>query len=429
VILGAGVTGISAARTSGGVVYEAADHPGGLCSSYSLDPGSSDRQYGVVKDEAYRFEPGGGHWIFGGDPDVLGLIKALCPVERSVRRSAVYFREQNRYVPYPLQDHLDHLPGPLAERALGEQNSEVARARTLAEWLTLRFGATLCQLFFHPFHQLYTAGLSDRIAPQEAQKSPRPLPAASAGPAAAKEPRGYNASFLYPREGLASLVGRLAAGCRIEYGKLAVWIDPAAREVQFADGTTVAYDRLISTLPLDRTLEMAGLHVDAPTDPYTSVLVLNIGAIRGPACPDHHWIYVPGSRAGFHRIGFYSNIDAGFLPVARRSERSRVALYVERAFAGGVRPSETELRRYEAAVVSELVDWGFLAAAEVVDASWVETAYTWSWPGSGWRALALRTLEAHGVEPVGRFARWRFQGVANSIRDGLQAGSRLRRPR
>ncbi len=429
VILGAGVTGVSAARTSGGVAYEAAEQAGGICGSYSLSPGSNERQYGSVKCDAYRFEPGGGHWIFGGDPEVLSLIDALAPVERYERRSAVYFPDRRSYVPYPLQEHLACLPREVAERALGERAGEAEAPGTLTQWLTQRFGPTLCRLFFHPFHELYSAGLCDRIAPQEFHKSPVPLPATLSGAATASTPSGYNASFVYPQEGLDHLVRKLADGCRIEYGKSALRISPAEREVYFADGTKVAYDRLLSTLPLDQTLAMAGLRVAPRTDPYTSVLVLNIGAVRGPACPEQHWIYLPGSRSGFHRIGFYSNVSAGFLPAEPPDGRSRVSLYVERAFAGGARPTRSEQQNYAASVVAELQEWGFIAEAEVVDASWIETAYTWSWPDSDWRALALQALERHAVQLAGRYACWRFQGIADSIRDGLRAGAQLREPR
>ena len=428
VILGAGVTGVAAARASGGVAYEAAEQAGGLCGSYSRSPGSSERQHGVAKDDAYRFEPGGGHWIFGGEPEVLELIDALAPVQRFQRRSAVFFPERRRYVPFPLQEHLESLPQEIAARARGEQRDSGGAAVTFSEWLRHRFGATLCDLFFHPFHALYTAGLCDRIAPQESEKSPVPRPVPPAGDAAPRTGAGYNASFAYPREGLDTLVGRLAAGSRVEFAKRAVRMDPDAREVYFADGSSTGYDRLLSTLPLDQTLAMAGLRVEAAQDPHTSVLVLNIGALRGPACPDQHWLYLPGSRSGFHRIGFYSNVDSGFLPAAHREARSRVSLYVERAFAAGARPTEAEERRYAASVVAELQDWGFIAEPEVVDASWVETAYTWAWPGSRWRELALQALEQRGVELAGRYARWRFQGIADSIRDGLRAGARLREP-
>jgi hypothetical protein len=280
-----------------------------------------------------------------------------------------------------------------------------------------------CDLFFDPFHALYTAGLCDRIAPQESEKSPLPRPA----PAARTDRAGYNASFAYPREGLDTSWGA-SPPARIEFAKRAVRIDLGAREVLFADDSSAGYDRLLSTLPLDQTLAMASLRVEAAQDPHTSVLVLNIDALRGPACPDHHWLYLPGSRSGFHRIGFYSNVDPGFLPAEHRETCTRVSLYVERAFAAGARPAEAEERRYAASVVAELQDWGFIAEPEVVDTSWVETAYTWSWPGSRWRELALEALERRGIELAGRYARWRFQGIADSIRDGLRAGARLREP-
>jgi hypothetical protein len=37
--------------------------------------------------------------------------------------------------------------------------------------------------------------------------------------------------------------------------------------------------------------------------------VLNIGGVRGAKCPLDHWLYLPASRAGFHRVGFCSNVD------------------------------------------------------------------------------------------------------------------------
>jgi protoporphyrinogen oxidase len=153
--------------------------------------------------------------------------------------------------------------------------------------------------------------------------------------------------------------------------------------------------------------------------------VLNVGATRGPACPDDHWVYVPRSRAGFHRVGLYSNVDPAFLPVSARADASRVSLYVERAWPGDSRPDPSEIPRYAAAVTRELQDWGWIGAVEVADPTWIDVAYTWRWPGSRWREDALRVLDGHGVQQVGRYARWTFQGIADSIRDGLAVGAAL----
>ncbi|HEX4132686.1 MAG TPA: FAD-dependent oxidoreductase [Pirellulales bacterium] len=425
-ILGGGMTGLAAGYASGAPVYEAAPEPGGICSSYYVRPGSTERLAQAPSDgEAYRFEIGGGHWIFGGDPVVLDLIRSFVPVKSYARVSSVFFHDTRRFVPYPLQNNLRFLPPAVAQAALTELVAPRQSFRTMKEWLRASFGPTLCELFFNPFHELYTAGMYERIAPQDAYKSPINLGEVIAGAFDAAKPVGYNTTYIYPEPGLNMLASRLGAGCDVRYGKRAVTIDAKAREVHFADGTSAGYEKLISTLPLHETMAMAEFTVDAEPDPYTSVLVLNIGAVRGPECPADHWLYNAGTASGFHRVGFYSNVDTHFLPRSARAENNRVSIYVERAFPGGKRPSAAEARDYSSAVVSELQRWGFIAEAEVVDPTWIDVAYTWSWPGSRWVPSAMRALQAENIFPVGRYARWTFQGIADSLRDGLFAGPAL----
>ena len=387
VILGAGMTGLAAGRVSGGIVYEATGTPGGICSSYYMVRGDERCHSSRPGPGAYRFEVGGGHWIFGGDPSVLGLIERLAGTRRYERRSSVFFPDTKRLVPYPLQNHLRHLGPDVAARALAEMANGAAGSPattmpaatmpmpTMADWLGRTFGRTLCDLFFDPFHALYTGGLYTQIAPQDSYKSPVDLELVRAGAFAGTAAVGYNATFVYPPAGL--------------------------------DG-------------LARALAIAGLDA-GPPDPCTSVLVLNIGARRAGSCPDDHWLYVPRSRAGFHRVGFYSNVDESFLPDGGRD--SLVGLYVERTHDHGALPDAEAIARYANAVVAELQDWGFIGDAEVVHPTWIDVAYTWAWPGSPWRADALRLLDRHGITQVGRYGRWSFQGIADSIRDGLSVGA------
>jgi len=128
-ILGGGMTGLAAGMTSGLPVFEAAESPGGICSSYYVRPDSSQRLVQAPRDgEAYRFEIGGGHWIFGGDPVVLRFLRTLTPVKSYSRRSAVYFHGKSLYDPYPLQNHMRFLGPDLASQALMEM------ARPLGTW-------------------------------------------------------------------------------------------------------------------------------------------------------------------------------------------------------------------------------------------------------------------------------------------------------
>jgi hypothetical protein len=218
----------------------------------------------------------------------------------------------------------------------------------------------------------------------------------------------------------------MADSCDVRYGHRVVAIDPVAREVAFDDGSSAAYTELVSTLPLVDAVQLAGLELDGDPDPHTSVLVLNIGAERGDRHPDAHWIYQPHSTSGHHRIGFYSNVDESFLPFSARRVRDRSAVYVERAYRGGHVPTAVEQSEFTDAVVAELQASGYLGAVDVVDPTWIDVAYTWSWPGSTWRARAIDALAARGIHQVGRFARWSFQGIADSVQEGLHAGTARR---
>ena len=429
IILGAGMTGLAAGVASGLPVFEALDHPGGICRSYYLRAGSSQPQPTAPEDdESYRFEIGGGHWIFGGDSLVHRFLESMAHLSAYQRRSAVYFRENDCYIPYPLQNNLRFLHREIIVPALQEMclaTTTRAKTTTMADWLQASFGPTLTRLFFDPFHQMYTAGLWQEIAPQDPYKSPVDLRQAIQGAFSEPEPVGYNARFVYPGNGLEHLARQMAARADVRYGRRVVAIDVSARQIRFQDGEVISYRTLVSTLPLNQMLAMTALTVPSPPDPAPGVLVLNIGAVRGPRCPEQHWLYLPDSAGGCHRVGFYSNVDRSFLPASARAGNDRVAIYVEKAYREGQKPLPQQITEVTAQVIAQLQQWEWIAAVEVSDPTWVEVAYTWSWPGSHWKQKALALLERHHIYQVGRYARWTFQGIADSIRDGLLAGSAL----
>lgn len=429
-IIGGGMTGLAAGMVSDMPVFEAQEVPGGICSSYYLRAGQTDPLFRSPDDgEAYRFEIGGGHWIFGGDPAILHFIRSTVKVRTYERKSGVYFSKSGQYIPYPIQNHLGYLGKDTASRSLSEiANPPEGVPVTMEQWLKKSFGKTLCDLFFAPFHELYTAGLWTKIAPQDAYKSPVNLDVAIKGAFDKNPPAvGYNVTYLYPEDGLNTLSLKMADESDIRYGKKVVNINAKNKEIEFADGSGEKFDNLVSTLPLNKAVEMAGLSIDEEPPPYTSVLVLNIGATRGSKCPDDHWLYIPDSESRFHRVGFYSNVDRSFLPRSSQEANDRVSIYVEKAYANGNKPSDSEIKQYAVSVVNELKSWGFVDEAETVHPTWIDVAYTWSMPGSAWRNTAIKELEKHGVYQIGRYGRWVFQGIAESIKDGFFIGGAMGR--
>lgn len=428
-ILGAGVTGLAAGIASGFPVFEAGDVPGGICSSYYMRPSETKRLYTAPADgDVYRFEMGGGHWVFDSDLIVLNLLRSLAPLKSYARHSSVYLRDMNLFVSYPIQNHLHRLGAVSATKIVQEMIQGAFSNRSvfsMADWQLAHFGPTLCELFFDPFHELYSAGLWKWIMPQDDYKSPVNLSQVIQGVVSMAAPVGYNVTFVYPIEGLNAIVQRMAEKSTIHYQKRVVGIDVKYRRVHFADGSGVDYETVLSTLPLNRTMDLAGLKVDSQPDPCTSVLVVNVGAVKGPRCPQDHWVYIPRSQSRFHRVGFYSNVDESFLPVSVRRFERHVSLYIEKAYQDGQKPDDTQVRNISQAMVRELQDWEWIDEPDVVDATWIDVAYTWSWVGSQWKREALRLLDQNHVIQVGRFARWVFQGIGDSIRDGLMAGAAL----
>ena len=366
IILGAGPTGIAAAHKTGGVIYEETSKPGGICMSYY--------------EEGYRFEKGGGHWIFGqGDANMLEAIEFMTKfanLKGYIRRAGVYL---NKIYDYPIQNYFGEGPVNMTEG-------------TMKKWLYDKFGNEQCKLFFFPFNAKYTAGLYKYVAPQDEQKNP-------------VMNKGYNHEFLYPEKGLDHMIGNMINGLEIHYNKQAIAIDYKQKEVAFADGTSVKYDRLISTIPLNRMMKLLSMPENEEL-PYNSTLVMNIGATKGKNCPTEHWLYTPHSKSGFHRVGFYSNVDKSFAP------KNRVAIYLEWAF---LKEEPTEMHQ----AIEELKSWGFIKKVDYFDKHRIDIAYTWNFSDSEVRESFMEFIKAAGITQIGRYGAWKFQGIAESIKDGL----------
>ena len=237
---------------------------------------------------------------------------------------------------------------------------------------------------------------------------------------------GYNNVFYYPEEGLDRFIGAVAARCRIHFQHRVLRIDSSTRVVWFADGQSVPYDRMISTIPLDAMVRICGISCGSPPDPATAVLVVNIAARKGANCPPYHWVYVPRSRSGIHRVGFYSNVERSFLPAQFRDRDDVVSIYAEKSDRGECKPTPAELKSAVAAIVDELKDWGFITDVLVVDPTYTDPAYTWSWQGSQWAKEAIARLAERGIQQIGRYGAWRFQGILASFEEGLAAGKAAR---
>ncbi len=119
----------------------------------------------------------------------------------------------------------------------------------------------------------------------------------------------YNSTFIYPEGGAIEFINALASSIRpggIALDEPLIAVD-LERRVARTSRREIAFERLVSTAPFNRLLDLVGLRHDPTVWSWNKVLVYNFGFDRkGPR--DVHWIYYPDPACAFYRIGFYDNI-------------------------------------------------------------------------------------------------------------------------
>jgi len=136
------------------------------------------------------------------------------------------------------------------------------------------------------------------------------------------KPMGPNARFGYPLHGgfQALMNGFLShVNDRLRLNTRVVAISPSRRLITLSDGSKVAYEQLISTMPLPLLIQNIG--DEAPAEireataklRYVSVRCVHIGVGR-EELTGKHWIYYPESTV-FHRIFVQGNASPHCNPV------------------------------------------------------------------------------------------------------------------
>lgn len=429
-ILGAGLTGLSCAHHLGAQrayrLIEKNDAVGGLARTRS-------RPHGFLCD-------GTGHWLHLRNDVTKALVHGLLGdnLERRERKARVY--SKGVFTLYPFQANTYGLPKEVvAECVLGliraRYEEDRPEAKNYKEWVRNEFGEGICEHFMYPYNaKIYGVPL-ETLATNFAQKYiPRPsVDAVIQGALGlSKEALGYNASFLYPKQGGIGALGEsLHASARIkaELQREPTAIDLAQKQVHMRDGEVIRYDRLVNTIPLDRFIDLVVAASpqavpDAVRDARArlranSVLYFDVG-IRGAPKPhqDLHWIYVPEAEFPFYRVGSYTGVEPNLAPPGHRS------YYVELGHYGEVDPS-----RFEQPVIDGLRKLGIVDdASEVLFMipNVLSPAYVlFDQHYEAARQTLLDWVEAQRVITMGRYGRWQYNAMEDALLEGKAAADAI----
>jgi UDP-galactopyranose mutase len=435
-ILGAGPTGLAAGyrlRELGHtnfLMLEASDHVGGLASSEKSPAGFT---YDI-----------GGHVLFSHYPYFDRLFDTLMGDDHQTLRREAWIWMQDRWIPYPFQSHIRHLPPELAlECVMGliqaqRQGVDLKKYRNLDELIVGVFGEGIARVFMRPYNfkvwahppaMMNKEWIGERMAVVNLEKVLGNLILGKDDVA-----WGPNATFKYPRYGgTGGLFGRMQPYVQdqLRLGTRVAAIDTARKVARLEDGTEERYDALLSTMPLD--LLVGRLEGDVPDEVrersarlrHSGSYIVGIG-LRQPAPSEKCWIYFPEDDAPFYRVTYLSNYSPDVVP----DPATHYSLLAE--------VSRSPFKEEDGATIVDRVIDGMVATrlladadrADIVDAYLIDRDYTYPLPcleRDRTLACVLPWLETWSVYSRGRFGAWRYEvgNMDHSVAQGVEWVDRM----
>ena len=432
-ILGAGLTGMSAASVLGdhAIVLEREDAPGGLVRTERFGEYWFDRVL---------------HILYFDDTDtecrvrrLLGEDLVFCPPEAWVETKLGTVR-------FPFQFHLDGLDKETAVACLMElaeltYRPPEGKAANFEEKLRQMFGRTMCEVFYFPYNRkvwkrplrhLVPSGFTWNISPGEWEKALRGLLIPESRFAS------YNADGWYPRppegaavRGMEVLSRRLARevpDLRLRHAVTKIDLDARTVTAQ-CNGEELRFrfmERCCSTIPLPEALRICPQtppRIRSALDGLTrNRVVMAAFSIRGPRPTDvGHWRYFADESLAFTRLIYPHRFDPLCAPP---DGWGLMAEIVEPAEWPQPAPQEIFDR-----ATRDIQRCGRLPrGCEIVDRHLIVVD-----PGYAVFSLANQEiinearqfLESNGVTPLGRYGRWSYTSMAQVMRDGFRWGSRM----
>lgn len=433
IIIGAGLTGLSCAWHLGG------DY---LLLERELEPGGIVRTR--IRLNAFHCD-GTGHWLHLRNPAMKELVNQLLPggLVEYERKAVIY--SKGVFTHYPFQANTYGLPNEVVLECLSGLlkakhpedfglKAPEGRPANFLEWVLRAFGEGIAKHFMVPYNQKLLGVDLTELMPDYAERFiPRPSTedVLKGALGFSRESLGYNARFVYPREGgIGSLPRAFARGLKHppRFGVEVKSVNLRNRTVRLADGETLRFERLLNTMPLVRFISLLE---DAPAEILaaaqklraTTVHYFDIGVRgSGDVASQHHWIYFPEPEFVFYRAGSYSAVHADAAPPGCRS------YYVEMSGGAGELLKEpeklrarvlTDLKR--ARVLSEKDEILFMELCQIPHAYVV---FDKNYESS--RGLLLDFLKQRNILSAGRWGGWNYGGMEDAMLEGKQAAESIR---
>ena len=422
VIVGGGLAGLSAGyhlAEHEPTVFEREKEIGGLCRSFTQDGFTFDCT---------------GHLIHLRNSYTKELVAKLLPdaFHAHERLASIYSKSVS--TPYPFQANTYGLPPEVVKECVmgfveSMQEHPGGAPANFHDWTLRTFGAGIAKHFMLPYNEkFWKQDLHNITSDWVSWSIPKPTleEVVNGALGLTNKGMGYNPKFIYPKDGgidclpraFATSIGKVHSEQSVER------IDPKRKVVRLAGGREEKYDALVSTLPLPVLFRMLGdtpdtLRQDAEKLSAISVLNFNIGIDR-PGISNQHWIYFPEDQFIFSRVGFPMNFSSSVAPEGTSS------VYIEITHPSRSKPNIEEAFDRS---IADLQRCGILKPSDrILTRHMLDIEYAYV-VFDVHRQTRLQNLldylESRDIFAAGRYGRWEYFSMEDSILSGKAAAERV----
>lgn len=410
VIIGAGVSGLSYAAAKGGdyMILEAEGEIGGYCKTIHQD--------GYIWDYS-------GHFFHFRRNDLRDFVmKGIRDDEVLTVKKHTQILYRDRYVDFPFQMNIHQLPKDEFVDCLYDlfSTDSDASVSTFKEMLYAKFGKSIAEKFLIPYNsKLYATDL-DRL---DVDAMGRFFPYANREQIILnfrkKQSSTYNDTFIYPKDGCGRIVESIASN--VDRAK--IYLNEKVDHIDIKNHTVttnirvVNYDRIVSTMPLPKLLDLCGIAYDRNIYSWNKVLVFNLGFDSKGDDVKNCWVYVPSEDLPFYRVGYYDNI----------LNQDRMSLYVELGFGkdAEVPPVDEVLSM----TLDGLRQSGIVTSQKLVSCNHVlmDPAYVHITKKSeADKVSKMSELSKGDVYSIGRYGEWKYCSLEDNIGDAFDLAKKMK---
>lgn len=437
VIIGAGPTGLGAAYRlkelgyKNFVVYERSPYIGGLASSFTDSAGFTWDIGGHVMFSHYKYYDDVFDKVMGSD---FQLNNREC-----------WVRMFDTWVPYPFQNNIRYLPKEVTYECLaGLVEAQTKRdhkaASNFDEFIDAVFGDGIAKHFMkpynfkvwaHPAEMMNKEWIGERVAVLDINRAIKNVVLGS-------DDFGWgpNNQFKFPlMGGTGEFYRRIGQAIGHEHFKLNKKIDfinMTKKEIRFSDGEVVAYDVLVSAMPLDKLCNDV-INGEMPRDikmaaaglRHSGGYMVGIG-IKQPCPSTKSWMYFPEANCPFYRVTYLSN----YSPYMTPDNKQYYSLLCETSYS--------EFKPVNAETIVEETIQGLINAGLLRDRDRKDICDTWTYHADysyptpsverdGILSEVIPYLEQHGIYSRGRFGMWKYEvsNTDHTLMQGVELVNRL----